>query len=323
MPFALALGTFALTLAQSQRDRQAEERRATAEQTAARERAREDTLQTYLEQMSDLITNHGLRTEVGVAQEEVTDLVADARPVPGTRREPGVQREDAPPTAAQTLARTLTLVALRQLDPARKGLVVQFLMESDLSTVDPRETLESTLTGQDDDDGEAIPEPAEVPRVSLAGADLRRAQMPPGLVSEGIGRPLRAASFAAADLRDADFRGRDLYGVTFTNADLRGADLSRSLIARADFTSTCLSGARFVEATTFEYPRPPIFDQAEGRGLDLTGADLPGVDFAHARLTGMKQDDSTRVDFPPDWTPRGKRMSASEVQDICARFTHR
>ena len=69
---------------------------------AAEDRAREDTLRSYLQQMSDLITDHDLRSQ---------------------RR-----------TDTQTLARTLTLVALRHLDPLRKGVVVQFLVESGLIT---------------------------------------------------------------------------------------------------------------------------------------------------------------------------------------------
>ena len=63
---------------------------------------REDTLRAYLQQMSDLIGRRGLRSP----------------------------RSDA--NAEPTLARTLTLIALRRLDGARKGLVVQFLKEADL-----------------------------------------------------------------------------------------------------------------------------------------------------------------------------------------------
>jgi hypothetical protein len=104
VPLVLALAALVLNAAQVARDRKQEERRAAQERkveerraardrASAEDRAREETLATYLRQMSDLMTRGGRAT-------------ADAQ--------------------------TLTLVALRRLDGARKGLVVQFLHEAEL-----------------------------------------------------------------------------------------------------------------------------------------------------------------------------------------------
>jgi hypothetical protein len=89
IPLVLALAAFALNAMQAAREAKREDRRAARERKLAADRAREDTLRVYLQQMSDLITQHGLRRAQG-----------------GT----------------PTLARTLTLIALRRLDSERKGL---------------------------------------------------------------------------------------------------------------------------------------------------------------------------------------------------------
>lgn len=320
VPFVLALAAFGLNLAQDQRNREDQQ-----------ERAREDTLRAYLQQMSDLITDHGLRTRVNV-QQPINDLLQDARTREGVRTrsrvEPQgdvVQRDDAPPTAAQTLARTLTLVALRQLDPVRKGLVVQFLKESNLITVDPRQ-VEGVNSAES--------EMPEVPKVNLNQADLRGAVMPRGLSSvefdtEGAWSN-RAADFSGADLRDADFHEGYLYGVSFRGTDLRGADFTDAQIPDANYDLACLSGTRFVRARWtglgkgselipgFQFP--PRFAEAEGRGIDFTGADLTGIDLRDAELTGVNLDGAKGAQLPPGWTRTGKPMSDTQADRLCRRF---
>lgn len=276
VPFVLALAAFGLNLAQSDRDRR-----------AADDRAREDTLRTYIQQMSDLITDHGLRTK------------------------PRVQRLDDPPTSAQVLARTLTLAALRQLDPVRRGLVVQFLAESDLIMVSPKPTRNP-----------------EVPKVILARADLRGVVMPRlrGRVDLPDERPAdlpeeppprlsgrRVAVFELADLRDADFHGLFLDGAIFNSADLRGANFTDAFINGADFSLACLSGARFINAragtkSAVVPSRPARFYGTEGQGVDFTGADLTDVDLSSSQLTQVKivGADGRRANIPPAITQTGK-----------------
>jgi hypothetical protein len=90
IPVSLALLVFLLSDAQSRRD----ERRAV-------DAERENTLRTYLAQMSDLMLDREL-----------------------LRSKPGAD--------ARKVARTATLTAVRRLDGRRKGLVVQFLAEARL-----------------------------------------------------------------------------------------------------------------------------------------------------------------------------------------------
>ena len=107
VPFALAIAAFALNAAQDGRERQREDDRAAHEETRADDRAHEEALRGYLEQMTTLITEHRLRSSRA-------DLDGA--------------------TDAQALARTLTLTVLRRLDGDRRALVVQFLFEAGLMT---------------------------------------------------------------------------------------------------------------------------------------------------------------------------------------------
>ena len=309
VPLVLALAAFGLNAAQVDRDRRQEERRAEQERklearraardrASAEDRAREETLRTYLQQMSDLMTRPGRAT-------------ADT----------------------QTLAQTLTLVALRRLDGARKGLVVEFLIEADLieTAAAPPAPVASPGCGAP---GQHACRRIGV-SVSLENADLREAIMPPSLSSEvgGAvvalgpgGRPLPRAAAAAvsfvgwfdgADLRNADFRGRALMGVTFDGADLRGATFSGASLDGTSFSGACVSGARFDRV---EVGHRADFSGTEGRGVDFSNARLAQATFAHARLTDVRLSgaSTTGVRWPRDWTPAGLRMSDAEARGLCS-----
>jgi uncharacterized protein YjbI with pentapeptide repeats len=298
VPLVLALAAFALNAAQSDRDRKQEERRAeqeraleerraVRERALADDRAREDTLRTYLQQMSDLITRGALQAR---------------------------QSRDRP---ENTLARTLTLVALRRLDGTRKGLVVQFLKEADL--INSTAVYDRTKQGWN-----YYRAPSSVrPRVSLAGADLRGAVMPWALLSwadsagPGGRERANAAVLDRADLRNADFRGGYLYGVSLMNADLRGADFSGAELDGTSFNGACLSGARFTRAKS--YAAPIDFRSAEGRGVDFSGADLKNASFRWSRLYAVKLAGASTsgVVWPRGWTSTGLPMRDAHSSSLC------
>ncbi len=301
VPLVLALAAFALNAAQADRDRRQEDRRAAQqrvfdqrraerEQANAQDRAREDTLRTYLRQMSQLITDSGL----------------------------AAPRHPADPDT-KALARTLTLVALRRLDGPRKGVLVQFLAEAGLimQTVPWYRTSRGWRAG-------AISR--SQPRVSLVGADLRGAVMPIHLGSEfvsgprGTGLRSRAAAFEDADLRAADFRGRDLTGVSFRRADLRGARFDRASLSGTLFEAACLSGATFIAAR--EEPSLDSgadFSGAAGRGVDFTDAVLDNAlvwaQLVDVKLTGAS---TTGVRWPLGWTSTGlQRPFDARARAVC------
>ena len=108
IPLVLAFGAFVLNTTQASRDRNREDRQAARDRAIADDRAQEDTLRAYLQQMSDLITDHRLRPRPDSG--------------PATR------------TDVDQLARTLTLTTLRRVNPERKALVVRFLADARLIT---------------------------------------------------------------------------------------------------------------------------------------------------------------------------------------------
>jgi hypothetical protein len=287
VPLVLALAAFALNAAQSDRDQRQEERRAQRERAAAEDRAREDTLRTYIQQMSDLITRYGVRGPY--------DRGADT----------------------STLARTLTLVALRRLDGKRKGIVVQFLLEERLIifTFGWRSTRRGVAPAYD------VPEP----KVSLQGADLRGAVMPKDLTTiEGGGRS-GAAALESADLQEADFRGGDLTGVSFWKANLRGAHFDGASLNGAEFPGACLSGATFVGLRKVRSNLAgPDFRGAAGRGIDFSNASLDGALFTNTTLTNVKLTGASTkgVRWPRGWTSTGLRAGDAQsrrVSDALAR----
>jgi hypothetical protein len=319
VPLVLALAAFGLNAAQVDRDRKQEERRAAQERrveerravrdrASAEDRAREETLATYLRQMSDLMTSGGRAT-------------ADT----------------------QTLAQTITLVALRRLDGARKGLVVQFLEEADLlaGAADPAAPVGISLSPGCGTAGQHTCRRIGV-TVYMENADLRNAIMPRSLgVEKAVAvapvAPVRSNSdpplgpreqresrldsdggwFDGADLRNADFRGRTLEGVTFVGADLRGADFTGAYLIHTSFVEACLSGTQF---DGVEFHEGADFSYAEGRDVDFSNARLTKATFTRARLTDVRRSAATTtgVRWPRDWTPTGLQMSETEARALCS-----
>ena len=148
------------------------------------------TLKTSIDDMKDLLLNRSLKAS------KSTDGV-------------------------RVVARGEVLIALRQLDGGRKGLLIQFLSEAGL------------ITGEGND---VI--------IALNNADLNGAY----LGGAGLnGAYLRSANLRNADLNNAhlshaDLTGADLDGTDLRNADLSGANLSSALNftqQQLDQVSTC------------------------------------------------------------------------------------
>jgi hypothetical protein len=118
VPVVLSLITVVFAWQQDIRQNEIENKRANAERELARERAQDEVLQAYLDQISGLLLGRDLR-----ASEKGSEV--------------------------RTLARARTLTALRRLDPSRKEELLQFLVEADLvQGVDGRDPIIS-LRGAD------------------------------------------------------------------------------------------------------------------------------------------------------------------------------
>jgi hypothetical protein len=164
------------SLQQDARQQRVEDQRAEAERELAKERAQDEALQAYLDQMSNLLLEKNLRTS-----EEDSEV--------------------------RTLARARTLTVLGRLDPSRKTAVYQFLVDADLvQSIDERDPIISLngadLGGANVSDANlrnADLNGADLSDAYLRGADLRNANL--------IGADLSDAYLKGADLSDVDRHG--------------------------------------------------------------------------------------------------------------------
>jgi uncharacterized protein YjbI with pentapeptide repeats len=224
---AILIGvTFAWSATQTRSDNKREDRRITADRTAAEEARRDATLQTYLDQMSDLMLNKQLPTA-----------------------------KDG--SSVRAVARTVTLATLRRLDGERKAEVVRFLYEAQLLD---GEVPQVNLAGADLVDAKlnfALLEGADLGLVNLRGANLANADLLKAKLgfADLRGANLAGTNFAfaflgnanlaGADLRDALLAGAELGEANLRDADLAGADLGNDEAnAWADLEGADLAGAK-------------------------------------------------------------------------------
>jgi len=246
IPVVLAVAGLWFTAQQDQRQvtteneraRQAqkiEDHRAAADQEIAKQRARDESLEAYLDQMSHLLLEKHLRSS----------------------------KEDS---VVRTLARARTATVLQRLDGPRNRNVIRFLNEAQL--IGQGESSIHLLA-------EADLQGAGLHRVDLSAADLSGANLSgANLTSANLidtdlsGANLEHANLSWAGLDDttnlkhtelayAELRGADLYRVNLSRAGggswlkevdlqdafLQGADLHGAYLISADLQDAWLNGA--------------------------------------------------------------------------------
>jgi Pentapeptide repeats (8 copies) len=150
VPLALAVIGLAFSVQQDARQQRVENQRAEAERELAVQRAQDEALQAYLDQMSTLLLEKDLRdSEAG--------------------------------SEVRTLALARTPTVLERLDPSRKSELMQFLLEADLvEGLDGRDQI--IELGTADLKGANLTG-AVMPFAYLSGANLRGAE---GFTNEEI-----------------------------------------------------------------------------------------------------------------------------------------
>jgi Pentapeptide repeats (8 copies) len=210
VPLMLALITVVFTWQQDARQQRIENQRAAAERELAEQRAQDEALQAYLDQMSQLMLERKL-----------------------LEAEPG--------DPVHTLAQARTSTVILRLDAEHNESVIRFLSDSGLAGSDEssvsllrRIVLENAtlrlvdLRSIDLSDASLIE--ADLSDADLRGSTLRDANL--------IRVNLTGALADGADLSGADLQGADLRGLTLRSANLGGANLSG-----ARLTGAVLSGA--------------------------------------------------------------------------------
>jgi uncharacterized protein YjbI with pentapeptide repeats len=195
VPAALALGVYWLNRRQNERDQQAEETQRERELEVENRRGQDAALQTYLDQMSQLLTDK-------------------ERPL--HKAQPG--------DTLSTVARARTLTVLARLDSERKGSVVRFLYEAGLINKDHLIVdLQRSRDLRGADLSATYLTNSSLCRVDLSGVDLRRTFMPGANLS---GADLSGVNLSDAQMNSVNLKWANLDGAILSGANLPSADLS-------------------------------------------------------------------------------------------------
>jgi uncharacterized protein YjbI with pentapeptide repeats len=220
-----------------------EERRAEAERELAEQRAQDEALQAYLDQMSGLLLERDLRTS-----EKRSEV--------------------------RTLARARTLTVLERLDPGRKTALMRFLVEADLvQRAEGRDPI-IDLGGanlSDADLRDAKLDGAKLDGANLSDANLRWAHLSNASLFQADLRDadlswafLNDANLNDANLRDANLNNTDLYSAFLPLDDLSDANLNNADLRDANLNNANLSGAEHITN-----------EELEQQAASLEGATMP------------------------------------------------
>jgi uncharacterized protein YjbI with pentapeptide repeats len=237
VPLMLVAIGLVFALQQDARQNSLEENRARAERELADQRAQDEALQAYLNQMSQLMLE---RTLLEAEQGAHVHTLAQAR------TSTVILRLDAEHNESVTRFLSNSGLAARSEDSAR------LLREITLS--------HATLSG------------AYLPKADLSSADLSSADLEDAHL---IGADLSYADLSYADLSrvhliganlsDANLRGADLSNIDLSGADLSSANLEGAYLSYADLSDANLRGANLKGVGT------------DILGANLEGADLSGA----------------------------------------------
>jgi uncharacterized protein YjbI with pentapeptide repeats len=199
VPLVLVAISFLFTIQQDARQQQIENQRAQAERELADQRAQDEALQAYLDQLSSLLLEKDLRKS-----EEGSEV--------------------------RTLARARTATVIQRLDAEGNRNVIRFLDEAGLM----KESQSSIrlLAGVD-------LQGAQLRGIDLVSADLNDANLRGADLSGAnlLDANLRGAELSKADLSDADLRYADLIEADLSDANLNGADLGDANLNNANLNN--------------------------------------------------------------------------------------
>jgi Pentapeptide repeats (8 copies) len=192
VPLALVVISFLFTTQQDQRQQRTETQRAEAERELAEQRAQDEALQAYLDQMSTLMLERKL-----------------------------LEAEEGDPV--HTLAQARTSTVILRLDAEHNESVTRFLSDSGLVVKsDPSPRLLSEIAMSHATLSEAQLSEADLSEADLTGADL--------FVALLENANLSGADLGKADLRHALLAGADLSGAEgITNEELEQLKQAESL----------------------------------------------------------------------------------------------
>jgi hypothetical protein len=218
IPVVIAIGGWWFTWAQNNTQREVEDQRAQAE-----------TLRAYLDQMTHLLLDKGLR-------------------------------DSKPDDEVRTLARARTSTVITRLDAEENGSVTRFLSEVNLTggQGSPFSLLEGAeLQGADLENALLIDSnliAADLRNAVLKGARLENANLSAADLSDA---DLSGAALVHADLTGVRLDGADLTDARLDSADLsdvdlRGADISDAYLNNANLATTRVNEDQLSDAASLK-----------------------------------------------------------------------
>lgn len=234
MPLVLAVGGFWLTRSENRYAFQLQDRR---EQDAV--------LKDYLDQMTQLLLERGLRKSA----------------------------EDA---EVRNVARARTLTALRRVSGEGKGSIIQFLHEGNL--IQHSQDRSPLVLLKDGDLSGAELHKANLAEANLAGANLSGAKLNRANLDGANldGANLEGASLGGATLLEANLRAASLSGTYLREANLKRANLLGADLFVADLFGAKLAGAN-LSGANFNWARLEL--------ADLKDVILQGANLIECRVT--------------------------------------
>jgi uncharacterized protein YjbI with pentapeptide repeats len=280
IPIAVAFGTLLISLQQTQSSQQASERQHQTDIQIANDQQQEATLQTYLDNMSNLLLNHQL-----LASKHSGDEV-------------------------RVVARSWTLTTLRRLDPTRKKVVLKFLYEAGLigGYDNGSGKRRDAIVALNDADLSSVKlGVVNMSYVNLSGAILRDADLSQATLNDAnlsqatlnytilSGANLGGANLSSADLSSADLSSADLSDAHLRNTTLIETNLSSADLGRADLSNADLSNAHLKSVLLYK----ANLNGANLSYTDLSAANLTGADLNSASLGGadLSQADLSQADL--------------------------
>jgi hypothetical protein len=255
VPLLLAVAAVIINSTVQRAEHERAEQQARTEREISEDRLREQTLQTYLDRMTELLLDRGLG------------------------------KPDAP-EELKTVARARTLTVLRRLDPPRKGLLMRFLQDArltvgktaiclsgadlsgaDLTVADLTGVFQARLDAEDTNLAEATLMLTNLAGTCLVGArlngaylnttDFTKARLQNAKLNKVFGMDpifidakLNKADLTGAILVDANFAGADLTDAILTDAVLPWANLSGATVTAEQLAATkSLEGATMPDGT--------------------------------------------------------------------------
>ena len=243
VPAVLAVGALLFNRAERKAELRIEDQRAQTEREISSDRLREASLQAYLDKMTELLLDKGLR-------------------------------ESKPSDEIRTVARVRTLTVLRALDGKRKGLLLRFLHDSDMIMASNETISLSESDLSEADLSKADLHNSDLSRANLFEADLSSADLTGANLESAT---LIVAKLVEAKLEKANLVKANLFRANLARAHLEDACLREVLLIAGDLTEATLTGADLSEAnlTRAQLTRAQVTGQQLAQAKSLKGAIMP------------------------------------------------